>query len=313
MRYARTLTALVTLGVFAALAMVTWSDAGPAEATGVIANVDAEHGHTCARTSKGSVKCWGFNGYGGLGDGTKVDSSTPVSVCASGAGPTCTVLTGVAAISLGGSHTCALMTATGGVKCWGYNRDGQLGSGTTTGPETCTAYGVNDACSTIPVDVTGLTSGVAAISAGVQHTCALMTAGSVKCWGRNFHGYLGDGTTTDRSSPVDVCASGAVPVCTGGSVLTGVASISAGQDHTCALMMAGGVKCWGYGRNGRLRGRHNHEPHYPGGCLRQRRWCRLYCTDRGRDHFSRNLAHLRADDRDGRREVLGLQLLRCAG
>ena len=141
---------------------------------------------------------------------------------------------GVSAIAAGSGHTCALTTA-GGVKCWGYNDYGQLGDGTTTQraharrreradqrrqrhrgrrlshlrPDhrrrrqvlgSTTADGqLGDGTTTssaTPVDVSGLTSGVSAIAAGDYHTCALTTAGGVKCWGYNSDGQLGDGTTT---------------------------------------------------------------------------------------------------------------------
>ncbi|MFZ1709637.1 MAG: hypothetical protein WAW20_13715, partial [Anaerolineae bacterium] len=94
------------------------------------------------------------------------------------------------AVAAGQSHTCVLTTG-GGVKCWGRNWTGQLGDGTTTDRST-------------PVDVVGLDSNVATLASGNDHTCALTTAGGVKCWGGNWGGQLGDGTTTQRSTPTSV-------------------------------------------------------------------------------------------------------------
>jgi alpha-tubulin suppressor-like RCC1 family protein len=115
--------------------------------------------HTCARLAS-SVKCWGANAFGELGDGTTTARSTPVTVCESGSGAGCPALGSISSVAAGGRHTCVL-TTTGGVKCWGLNTDGQLGNGTTTS-------------TTLPVDASGLSTGVTAIAAGDSHTCALL-------------------------------------------------------------------------------------------------------------------------------------------
>ncbi|MDW8351739.1 MAG: RCC1 repeat-containing protein, partial [Anaerolineae bacterium] len=185
---------------------------------GVIA-IAAGFYHTCARTSSGGVKCWGANWYGQLGDGTTTDRLTPTDVSG--------LSSGVSAIAVGGLHTCALISS-GWVKCWGRNAFGQLGNGTTVNRFT-------------PWDVSGLSSGVSAIAAGNYHTCALTSGGGVKCWGDNFYGQLGDGTTTDRSTPADVSG-----------LSSGVTAIAAGGYHTCALTSGGGVKCWGSNDYGQL-------------------------------------------------------------
>ncbi len=146
-----------------------------------VAQVSAGYAHTCAVTTGGGARCWGWNGSGAVGDGTRRDRSTPVDVSGLAAG--------VTQISAGQAHTC--VAARGGAKCWGHNNAGQLGNGTTTN-------------STTAVDVSGLASAVARISAGGYHSCALTTGGGVKCWGGNEFSQLGDGTKTDRSTPVDV-------------------------------------------------------------------------------------------------------------
>jgi alpha-tubulin suppressor-like RCC1 family protein len=234
--------------------------------------ISAGSDHTCALLDTGGVKCWGYNSSGQLGDGTNVNRSTPVDVVglpsaasaiAAGTGFTCALLvaggvkcwgdnslgelgngttgghsyapvdvsglaSGVLDVAAGGLHACALSTA-GGPSCWGANDDGQLGDGTTTPWN-------------VPVEVTGLSSGVASVNLGGGHTCALLSTTGIKCWGRNdFGGELGDGTNTNRYTPVDVLGLG-----------SGVAVVAAGGAHTCALLAGGGIKCWGSNGNGNL-------------------------------------------------------------
>ncbi len=190
--------------------------------------------HSCALLTGGAVVCWGGNGNGQLGDGTASDSLAPVRVKAvGGAGD----LANATTISVGSQHSCALLSG-GGVVCWGANANGQLGDGTTTS-------------SSIPVTVkavggAGDLSGVTAIGAGYQHSCALLSSGAVVCWGNNTSGRLGDGTLTSSSTPVTVKAVG------GASDLAGVTAISVGYQHSCALLISGAVNCWGGNANSQL-------------------------------------------------------------
>ena len=183
--------------------------------------------HTCAALTSGGAMCWGSNYYGQLGDGTTVDKNTPVDVSG--------LSSDVQAIEVGSNHTCALLTS-GGMMCWGSNHYGQLGNGISGWDED----------ETTPVDVVGLSSGVQAIAAGVYHTCALLTSGGVKCWGNNEYGQLGDGTYDNSPTPVDVVG-----------LSSGVQAIAAGGEygaigHTCAVLLSGGMKCWGANELGQL-------------------------------------------------------------
>lgn len=178
-------------------------------------------GHACALTTGGGLKCWGSNAGGRLGDGSFSDRSTPVGVV--------NLASGVASVSAGGFHTCAV-TLGGGAKCWGGNFEGGVGDGTLASRPT-------------PVDVSGLTSGVAQVTTGYYHSCARTTVGGVKCWGDNGHGQLGNGNTTDSPVPVDVTG-----------LASGVVTVSAGQGFTCAVLSSGEVRCWGENAIGLLGG-----------------------------------------------------------
>ena len=178
--------------------------------------------HSLALTSSGQVLAWGWNGYGQLGNGATTNSSTPVAVSL----PSGTTVTAIAG---GGFHSLAL-TSTGQVLAWGDNNHGQLGNGTTTN-------------SSIPVAVS-LPSGttVTAIAGGFTHSLALTSSGQVLAWGYNFSGQLGNGTTTNSSTPV------AVSLPSG----TTVTAIAGGGHHSLALTSTGQVLAWGYNTYGEL-------------------------------------------------------------
>jgi hypothetical protein len=189
-----------------------WGDSrftGDPEVTGAT-EIATAGGNICALVAGGAVKCWGYNNHGQLGNNSTSSSFQPKAQTAVG-------ISGATMVTVGGDHVCALL-GDGSVKCWGHNDKGQLGDGPS------------------PVDrlvagptVTGL-SGATAISAspGAYFTCALTSAGAVKCWGANDLGQLG------------------------GNGLTGVKSISVGGTHACALMNSGQLRCWGQNFAGQL-------------------------------------------------------------
>lgn len=175
--------------------------------------------HTCARKGDGTLWCWGANFGGQLGDGTTTDQATPVQVTSLAAS--------VAEIAAGSWYTCA-RKGDGTLWCWGENFYGQLGEGTT-------------ANKTKPVQVTSLGTSVSAVAAGANHACARKGDGTLWCWGRNEFGELGDGTTTQKTLPVQVAALG-----------SGVAGVACGWGHTCARKTDGTLWCWGGNNYGQL-------------------------------------------------------------
>lgn len=187
----------------------------------MVTQVVAGNTHTASLKSDGTVWAWGNNSHGQLGDGTTINKSIPVQVLGSGG---VGYLTGVTAIAAGYTHTVALK-ADGTVWAWGYNSVGELGDGTTTNRST-------------PVQVlghggVGYLTGVTAIAAGYDHTLALKSDGTLWAWGNNSNGQLGDGTTTNRFTPVQVVGAG------GAGYLTGVTVIAGGGRHTLALKSDG--------------------------------------------------------------------------
>ncbi|WP_019031108.1 RCC1 domain-containing protein [Salinispora arenicola] len=182
----------------------------------------AENGPSAAIRASDTYFAWGDNSNGQLGNGTTTGSSTPVDVDLP-AGMTIT------AVAAGGLHSLAL-TSTGAVLAWGRNVSGQLGNGDSTNRST-------------PVEVS-LPAGVTitAVAAGAFHSLALTSAGAVLAWGENLHGQLGNGGTTDRSTPVEVSLPAGVTI----------AAVAAGAAYSLALTSTGAVLAWGDNSNGQL-------------------------------------------------------------
>lgn len=208
----------------------------------------------CAVTPVGGVQCWGRNDHGQLGNGTLTNSNVPVPVSGIDSGST--------DVSVGEDHACAVVS--GGVRCWGRNHQGQLGydslsdsdhpvqvSGVRDAAKVYVGSGVSYAITSDgSVSMWGwgkpsvstfvaIGKGITALAIGDLHACALSQSGAVRCWGSNAKGQLGDGTTIDRPTPVDVVG-----------LTSGVTGIATGRDHSCALKKAGQVVCWGAGAKG---------------------------------------------------------------
>ena len=139
----------------------------------------------CAIVTGSVLKCWGYNFYGELGNGTTNSASVPIIVPG---------LPPVHAVSPGGNFICALLID-GTVDCAGNNQFGQIGNGTFT-------FGYVPSTAFTPV--VGMTDAIAIGPAAAVHTCVLTSSGPTKCWGYNHYGQLGDGTTTDAATPVTV-------------------------------------------------------------------------------------------------------------
>jgi alpha-tubulin suppressor-like RCC1 family protein len=214
-----------------------------------VTQITAGDAHTCALLEDKTVRCWGRNGSGRLGDGTTEQRLNPVQVLASGSTQGTDVLGGVAQITAGNGHTCALLEDKT-IRCWGFNRNGQLGDGTLGDGLTEQRLNPVQVLASGSTQGTDVLGGVAQITAGDAHTCALLEEKTIRCWGFNLRGQLGDGTTTQRLNPVQVLASGSTQ---GANVLGGVTQVAAGNDdHTCALLEDKTVRCWGDNQGGKL-------------------------------------------------------------
>ncbi len=171
--------------------------------------------HTCIALADGTVRCWGWNGWGQLGEGGQNDRGVPTAVSG---------LTNVVELSAGHQHTCARVDG-GTVRCWGQYIHGSVD------PAGGARY--------TPTVVANLT-GAVELSAGRSHQCARLEGGTVRCWGYNFYGQLGDGTTISRPDPVEVLN------------VSGAVGLASGELHNCALLAGGKAICWGTNSYGQL-------------------------------------------------------------
>lgn len=164
-------------------------DLGPGA---VAAGIAAGSIHSCALLAGGSLKCWGFNGYGqlGLGD-TQNRGDGPGEM--GGSLPALDLGAGAIAVevSAGAYHTCARLDG-GSLKCWGRNVDGQLGLGDTV----TRGDGPGEMGGSLAALNLGTGRTVAWITAGATHGCALLDNGATRCWGYNLEGQLGHGDTS---------------------------------------------------------------------------------------------------------------------
>ena len=272
------------LGVGSAYAVLNSSATPVSVNLGASAGVTARQlalgaSHSCALLTDGTAKCWGYNGYGQLGDGTLVDKTSPTTVAG---------ISNATAIWAGNDYTCAKIGSSSTFKCWGKNNYGQLGNSnntntsapalvsnlSTTAGTSNTGYFAGHNCATnslgaalcwgynssgqlgtnnttnsnTPANVIGLSSGVNLLTGGVAHSCALLNNGALKCWGSSTYGQLGNGlSSSSSSSPWSY-----TPVAVGGGLDSGVASVVSGDYHTCATLTNNALRCWGSNSNGQL-------------------------------------------------------------
>ncbi|WP_437278124.1 hypothetical protein WME90_44025 [Sorangium sp. So ce375] len=209
-----------------------------------VKSASAGNNHVCAVLDNDSLKCWGLNGNGQLG----LNDTTNRGVTSGQMGDTLPAIylgagRTAKAVASGGNHTCVLLD-NNTVKCWGLNDHGQLGRDDTL------AQGdqANEMQNLATVFLgTGRTA--KAISAGAEHSCALLDNDTVKCWGANSYGQLGLEASSDRGDAAGEMA--ALTAVNLGSGRTAKA-VSAGRNHTCALLDDSTIKCWGRNHRGQL-------------------------------------------------------------
>ena len=196
-------------------------------------SIVAGFNHTCAVRASGAVSCWGANGSGELGAGTR-DITEGHNVPSDVVG-----LTDITGVAAGGNHTCALR-ANGTVRCWGENSRGQVGDGTVRPEPALARHGPG-------------TRRRRRLALGDEFSCARRADGDVRCWGRGDCGQLGDLGTTDQPTQDSVIASRSCGLsgCTF-TPLADATDIATGRRHGCALQVDDRMRCWGDNTLGQL-------------------------------------------------------------
>ena len=202
--------------------------------------------HSCALLDDGTVKCWGLNASGQLGQGDTANRGDAAGEMGDGLAAV-DLGTGrkAAAISVRGDFSCALLD-TDSVKCWGDNTYGQLGQGDTNHRGDA-ASELGDSLSSVSL---GTGRSATAISAGGFHVCAVLDDATLKCWGRNYAGQLGIESTSNRGDGAGEMGD-SLPTVSLGTGRT-AADVAGGQNHTCAVLDDDSAKCWGRNTDGQL-------------------------------------------------------------
>ena len=205
------------------------SDFPPITMGGPVAELAVGHAQACARLVNGGMRCWGQDTYGSLGYGQvyqpDVDDSTPAELGDIALGATA-VQMGVGAI-----HSCAVVLG-GKLRCWGWNRHGQLGYGMSQGE-----YPTPEQRGDLPV-----ADQVTAVFVGLDNTCSVHAGGELRCWGEGLFGKNANLDMYDYGDDEPVSELMAIPL--GGAVT----SVAVGQAQVCALLTNKAVRCWGLGK-----------------------------------------------------------------
>jgi len=212
-----------------------------------IVKISAGNMHTCALLTDGGVRCWGLNSKGQLGvDAIDSRGDAPGEMALLADIPLSASASDVAG---GGEATCALLVG-GAIQCWGWNDQAQLGIGLDAAPYPDDERFGDEPGEMAALPAVGLGATANLLSVGINHACARLASGGVKCWGEGSVGGLGQGNQIDLGdSPTNLSSAAAIDLGTSAGV-TDIAGRS--FAFTCALLDDGAVRCWGYNNFGQL-------------------------------------------------------------